>query len=186
MLELTGTALLAISTPLDEFNYYSKLVEQKDDDGNLFFNTFKAGRICEDCGLLPHEQMIKCNHVKDGAHWKSSHRLKRLKCLYDGDEARGLRELGGIPATAFTACFQKKDIDTLFANPRYTTLARPDCLYITSDPNGGGASKMGMASGYFYENNLVVSFYFFFVLFSYPGYPSAHALRKMASMRSTL
>lgn len=79
MLELTCTSLLAISTPLDEFNYYSKLVEQKDENGDPFFKTIKAGRICEDCGLLPYEDMIKCDHVPDGAHWKNPHKLKRLK-----------------------------------------------------------------------------------------------------------
>lgn len=79
ILELTNTALLCISTPLDEFNYYSKLVEQKDENGNPFFKTIKAGRVCDDCSRLPHEQMLKCDHIKDGAHWKNPHKLKRLK-----------------------------------------------------------------------------------------------------------
>ena len=69
----------ACSTPQDEFNYYSKLVEQKDEHGRPFFKTIRAGRICDECGRLPYEQMIKCDHVPDGAHWKSSYKLKRLK-----------------------------------------------------------------------------------------------------------
>lgn len=188
MLELTVTSLLAISTPLDEFNYYSKLVEQKDENGDPFFFTMKAGqpplrgvrvyftyhpcgvfagRVCDDCGLLPYEEMIKCDHVPDGAHWKNPHKLKRLKVLFEGDEARGLRELGGIAATEFTACFQKRDIDTLWENPPRTTRSAPDFLYITVDPNGGGASKMGMASGYFDGVDLVVSTHAKRVYFSF-------------------
>lgn len=85
MLELTNTALLAISTPLDEFNYYSKvkrdratvpfvlcsrlylskqLVEQKDENGDPFFKTIKAGRACDDCMRLSYDLMIKCDHIE--------------------------------------------------------------------------------------------------------------------------
>ena len=77
ILELTNTALLAISTPLDEFNYYSELFLKKDENGEDFFKTIKAGRICDDCGRLPYDLMIKCDHVPDGAHWKSIHKKRR-------------------------------------------------------------------------------------------------------------
>jgi hypothetical protein len=196
MLELTETALLAISTPLDEFNYYSKLVEQKDENGEPFFMTIKAGRVCDDCSRLPYEQMIKCDHVVDGAHWKNPRKLKRLKVLYDGDEARGLRELGGIPASDFTACFQKNDIETIFTNQRRHPLAAPDAIFVTIDPNGGGVSKMGVASGYYDGPELVVSLSFSLFLSArrrkrdpplfYPGYCSAHATRKSLRSFSTL
>lgn len=156
MLELTGTSLLAISTPHDEFNYYSKLVEQKDEHGRPFFKTIRAGRICDECGLLPYEQMIKCDHVPDGAHWKSSYKLKRLKTLFEGDEARGLRELGGIIASDFTSCFQKGDIEALFLQPTRSTSTMPRHIYIAVDPNGGGMSKMGIVAGYKDGNETVV------------------------------
>ncbi len=157
MLELKNTALLAISTPLDEFNYYSKLVEQKDDHGKPFFKTIKAGRICADCSLLPYEEMLKCDHVADGAHWKSKHKLQRLKTLFENDAARGLRELGGEIASDFTACFDKADIEGLFLNPTWATETMPRFIYMAIDPNGGGASKMGITSGYHDGVNGIVS-----------------------------
>lgn len=167
ILELTNTALLAISTPLDEFNYYSELFLKKDENGEDFFKTIKAGRICDDCGRLPYDIMIKCDHVPDGAHWKSVHKKRRLAALFEGDEARGLRELGGIMASDHTPCFQKKDIATLFDNERYTLQAPPEAIYVTIDPNGGGASDFGMAAGCFVDGRLIVrnqclGFYFFF------------------------
>ncbi len=190
MLELTGTSLLAISTPLDEFNYYSKLVEQKDEHGKPFFRTIKAGRICEDCSRLPYEQMLKCDHVPDGAHWKNTHKLKRLKTLFEGDEARGIRELQGVAASDFTACFQKADIEALFLQPLRTVRAMPRVIYVTVDPNGGGMSKMGVVSGFLDGNDVVVSF---IVVCSWccciehqPGYAHAHAVKKLATMRSML
>jgi len=157
MLELTGTSLLAISTPLDEFNYYSKLVEQKDDHGKPFFKTVKAGRICEECDRLPYEQMLKCDHVPDGAHWKSNYKRKRLNSLYEGDEARGLREMGGKIASNFTACFQKVDVEALFNQPLRTIHNMPRVIYMAIDPNGGGASKMGICTVFLDGTDTIVS-----------------------------
>ncbi len=167
ILEMTMTALLAISTPLDEFNYYSKLVDMKDDKGEPFFVIIKAGRICDDCSRLPYEQMLKCDHVEDTAHWKNPHKLKRLKVLFEGDEARGLRELGGIAASNFTACFQKPYIQAFMNAPRYVTRNRPSTIYITVDPNGGGPSKMAIASGFYDGKRLVVSHSFLFFLLKF-------------------
>lgn len=169
MLELTNTALLAISTPLDEFNYYSKLVEQKDEHGNPFFKTIKAGRVCDDCSRLAYDEMIKCDHIEDTAHWKNPHKLKRLKVLFEGDEARGLRELAGIAASDFTPCFSKEDIGRLFDNPRRIVNCAPDAIYVTVDPNGGGASKMAIASGFYDGLDLVVSVFLSFVVVGETG-----------------
>jgi hypothetical protein len=104
--------------------------------------------------------MIKCDHIEDTAHWKSRHKLKRLKVLYEGDEARGVRELIGVAASDFTPCFAKEDVDTLFENPLFVTEASPDAIYVTVDPNGGGASKMAISSGYYNGLDLVVSLVF--------------------------
>lgn len=130
---------------------------QKDESGEPFFKTLKAGRVCDDCSRLPYEQMMQCNHVEDGAHWKNPHKLKRLKVLFEGDEARGLRELAGEIASDFTACFQKPDIDRLFNNPIHYAKNMPECIYFSIDPNGGGPSKIGGVSGFFDGNDLVVS-----------------------------
>ncbi len=85
--------------------------------------------------------------------------------LFDGDEARGIRELIGVAASDFTACFQKEDIDTLWNNIRTQTVAAPDEIFVCIDPNGGGLSKMAIVSGYFNGNDLVVSVFFSFYFF---------------------
>ncbi len=33
--------------------------------------------------------------------------------------------------------------------PRYVTIERPENLYVSIDPNGGGPSKMAILSGYY-------------------------------------
>jgi hypothetical protein len=79
------------------------------------------------------------------------------QALFEGDEARGLRELGGIAASDFTACFQKADIEALFLQPLRTVRSMPRVIYLTVDPNGGGMSKMGVVSGFFDGTDIVVS-----------------------------
>ena len=87
-----------------------------------------------------------------------------MKVLYEGDEARGVRELIGVAASDFTPCFAKEDVDTLFNNPLFVTEASPDAIYVTVDPNGGGASKMAISSGYYNGLDLVVSLFFIFLV----------------------
>ena len=111
---------------------------------------------------LPYDEMIKCDHKSDGAHWKNPHKLKRLKVLFEGDEARGVRELIGIAASDFTACFSKEQIDTLFNNPLWNVTCAPRCIYVAVDPNGSGPSKMGICSGFIDGERFVVSVHSFF------------------------
>lgn len=116
----------------------------------------------------------------------------RLASLFEGDEARGLRELGGIMASDHTPCFQKKDIATLFDNDRWVLEAPPEAIYITIDPNGGGASDFGMAAGCFDQGRLVVRNFFLFsslvrvCVFHMAGYPAQIWRKKCLLSVSTL
>lgn len=127
-----------ISTPGDDNNYYSRLLNITNEDGTPFFEVFTATKVCKECAKLedPAEK-VKCKHVKHVAHWKSSHKHKRLKRLYDGDEARALRELSGVVASDFTPCFRKDDIKAVWELPAHITTAPPRCIFTTADPNGG-------------------------------------------------
>lgn len=144
---------------MDDFNFYSRLLDKKDDEGIPFFNTIRAGRTCEDCQKLPYEQMILCDHVRQTAHWKSVSKHKRIRLLYEGDEARAARELKGVVASSFTPCFEKQLITSCFALPRYIEDAPPKTLYVTADPTGGGPSRLAIASGFLEGTTMVVSFF---------------------------
>ncbi len=157
ILELKRTSLLCISTPMDDFNFYSRLLDRKDDEGVPLFNTIRAGRVCDECQLLPYEQLIMCDHLQQTAHWKSVESHKKARLLYAGDEARAARELKGVVASLFTPCFEKKLVSACFALPRIVTEAPPKILYVVADPNGGGPSTLSLAAGYLEGTTLVVS-----------------------------
>lgn len=91
-------------------------------------------------------------------------------------------------ASDHTPCFQKKDIATLFDNERWTLEAPPEAIYITVDPNGGGASDFGMAAGCFDQGRLVVSFFLFplFLVCQMAGYPAQIWRKKCLPNVSTL
>jgi hypothetical protein len=58
LLGVKNTALLAISTPQDEFNYYTELMNMKDQFGEGLFFTIKLGLICAKCAKTGEA----CNH----------------------------------------------------------------------------------------------------------------------------
>jgi len=46
---VVNTAVLAISSPDDESNYYSELLELKTKDGESFFEIIRIGLACVSC-----------------------------------------------------------------------------------------------------------------------------------------
>ena len=160
--------MLAISTPLEEQNYYSQLLMQKDPvTGEPFFNTIRINLICEDCKKLEHEQMIKCTHnVSAMPPWKNTRRHARYARLYQGQEALGLRENAGIVTNDGTPAFPPEAIDMMFNLPRQSIDKSPDYMFMTVDPNGGGPSKLAVMSGYLISGGrIVVSSQFVFYFF---------------------
>lgn len=118
ILGMKRTALWMISTPGDEDNYYSTLLELKNEDGTPFFKVFKISNICQKCKKLDNKKQLNCPHMeKHTESWKSSSRTKRLKRLYEGDEATALREFAGEVASDHTACFRKDDIENTWKLP---------------------------------------------------------------------
>lgn len=159
LLEMRTTSLIAISTPLDEFNFFSKILNMRDDDGNSFFDTVQIGLVCDDCLKLDsHADRLKCPHLKDMLPpWKSASRNERFKKLMieTGNAARGLRENAGVVASDRATVFQRKDIENLFITPKPPQLIDLDqlniqipLLFITCDPDSDGSSEMALVAGF--------------------------------------
>ena len=143
ILALEKTAFLGISTADSSSNYYSQLMETLDHEGKPFFRVIRAGRICDACQSLPYAQKINCDHTRSTEHWKSDHKVERLKCLYKGKEGRALLELGGVTASDFEPAFDSEAIARLFeAQQDYVCRMAPEFIFLCVDPNGGGPSEM--------------------------------------------
>lgn len=155
------TALVAISTPLDEYNFYSKLINKKDTNGNPFFNTIRMGSVCEPCQLLDYHLQLQCDHVEQVLPPTHDHkRHKRIKQIYPQEQAaRALREVGAVIATDFQPAINKEYTYRLGKLPRFDVIRQPRHIFITVDPNGGGPSALSIISACRTEpdNMLVVS-----------------------------
>ena len=132
-------------------------------DEEPFFRVKDCFMICESCRKLEREEQIKCNHVKQTAHWLSKRKGSRLMALYKTDPGTAIREFGGIIEDDFTPCFRKEDIARVFALPSYGRNYSPHQIYVAVDPNGGGPSQLAIVTGYYDgDTNFVVSFFFIF------------------------
>lgn len=71
LLEVKNTALIAISTPLDDSNFYSNLISMRDECGNLIFEVLQARAACAKC-TAELEDPSKCPHINlERPLWKS-------------------------------------------------------------------------------------------------------------------
>lgn len=71
LLGVKNTAVLAISTPQDEFNYYTELMALKDEKGASLFYSIVLGLVCDACKKTGEA----CNHLLAmSPDWKVSAR----------------------------------------------------------------------------------------------------------------
>jgi len=91
LLELDRACLIAVTTVLDDDNFYSKLVDLRDERGNPWFKwlEFKLGCSRKKCRINP----SKCFHnIGMLPPWHSVRAHKRVRALLAGQEELLLRE----------------------------------------------------------------------------------------------
>ena len=77
LMAVKDTAILAISTPEDEGNYYSVLLSLLNDDGTTVFKTLAVGLSCDACRA--EGKASECSHKSsDLPSWKSED-MQRLQ-----------------------------------------------------------------------------------------------------------
>lgn len=158
---MKNTSLVCLSSPGDETNHYSRMVEAVDPDtGRPVFDFIQAKQICDECLKLPNEDAIKCEHIKNTSPWINHRRSKKWQAMYD-DPVLAMAEYGGVIRSKTMSAFRKSEILHLFdeqKNPRVRTTATPSMVFITADNNGAGSSHMALCSGYYaMDGTFVVS-----------------------------
>lgn len=155
LLEVENASFIAISTVLDEFNFFSKLLRLKDEDGEDFFCSISITTVCGDCKKLPDEEHEKCSHLDDSIlpPWKSKAKYHRSKILQsvDTDKKRNARESMGIITGSYNQALVTRNIKSCFAFDQrkfYNSDVAPKRIYICIDPDGGGQSRMSVVCGF--------------------------------------
>lgn len=137
LMEVEGTATICISTPLDEFNFYSELTDLKDDKGRHVFNVKHIGGNV----AVP---------------WKSAEGRSRVQAIYGTRSTLFKREImGEIVGDNENKAFKPEKLKRWFEKAQ---LVGPydmieNTIFIALDPNGGASGAGGPGS-----NTAIVSF----------------------------
>lgn len=158
----TETALLAISTALDDSNHYSALTKLEDKEtGEPLFNVIRVGQVCEACRKTSTPWL--CNHMAyDIPPWKSVKKQKRMEYIYEGQQHRNLRENFGQIAGSGRQAFKDELIEKFKAMPPVRITKQPNVVFLGADPGGGGPSDLALTAMAQKDGQWVVSYRCYF------------------------
>lgn len=139
LMGVNDTVVVAISSPSDNNNYYSELIDMTDDDGNSFFKVIRVEGVCEECKRAGLD--LECQHM---AHvlppWKSQARLDRIMRYYKGKEDEEIfkMENQGTIGNTRELVYRKEYIELLRAKEKHTFTHAVTAIHVAFDPHGGG------------------------------------------------
>lgn len=137
LLGVNGTALIGISTPPEELgNYYLKLFDCQDEEGEDIFTTIKVELVCAVC---MDKGLSHCKHkVEPPPAWKSEKRRKMQEAIYAKNRRYFLREVMGVPIPTDIYVFPSQLVDA-FMQP--AVLSNPAMASTVTDPMGPEKAK---------------------------------------------
>jgi hypothetical protein len=147
LLGVSNTSLLAISTPLEENNFFSQLLLAKKPNGAPLFKNLQIQLICSACR---EQKKTECPHLAGNLpSWKSAARGDLVRQLMDGNKDMWLREQAGVITTRDTSAFDRGTVDVCFAKrfPVDNLVCKDNRVYLSIDPSGGGFSQTACIAG---------------------------------------
>ena len=137
LLGVNGTALIGISTPPEELgNYYLRLFDCQDEEGEDIFTTIKVELVCPEC---MDKGVTHCAHKVDPPPaWKSEKRRKMQEAIYAKNRRYFLREVLGVPIPTDIHVFPGQLVDA-FLTP--ALLTNPALASTVTDPMGPEKAK---------------------------------------------
>jgi hypothetical protein len=154
LLGVKHTAVLAISTPDDEYNYYTQLLELG------LFKTIKIGLTCESCQAMG----LPCTHViKKLPSWKTQSRQAMIQMVLASDPELCARETRGLVMSTKLFVLDRIWIKKFMEREPYALKENAQVLHMGIDPSGGGSGSdyavctLGIESGKFYIAGMDIS-----------------------------
>lgn len=147
LMGVDDTSLVAISTPLEESNFFSQLLLMKKPNGAPLFLNLQIVLMCEECRAA---DLDSCPHMaKNLPDWKSEGRAQMVKELMSGNKDMWQREQNGVITTRDTCAFDRPSVERFFARrcPLASFVPQDDRVYISIDPAGGGFSNTALVAG---------------------------------------
>lgn len=148
LMEVRQTVLIGISTLVNSWNFFSRLMTLKYKDGSTVFNVVAMRMVCDRCISLGDEENCEHNlHLLPP--WKSVEKHEMARLIY-GDDIQALkRESLGLVDGNAGGLFNAMAIKDLLDAERYdlSKMAnKPRFVFVSCDPNGGGPNHMAMVA----------------------------------------
>jgi hypothetical protein len=145
LLGVDKTAVLGISTPANDGNYYSLLLNKTKTNGTPIFRTIPVGLACQAC--TDAGKALECPHkAEELPDWKPPDRQELQKAMMPEEQYK-TEALGLIPGRNNRA-FSKSDIDSLFkrSDQHVHIPGGQTYVYIACDPTGGDGSRFALVA----------------------------------------
>jgi hypothetical protein len=137
LLGVDHTALLAISTPDSEFNFYTELFYLTNEKGEPFFSIISIGLACDECLA----NGLQCSHRNDKLpHWRPLERQALIQAILGNNVDLANRETRGVVQSSMRNLYDKKWIKRLLDSVPSEWTYKPDVIFIGIDPAGNGHS----------------------------------------------
>lgn len=157
LLGIDNTALLAISTPDDEDNYYSDLMTKRHPRTGL--PLFLVLRIQQSCTKCVKAQVKKCIHQRDLLpSFKSKRRQELVEFLLENDEVANQRENMGMVASDREFVFDEVSRIAFKDRARFHFTDPVRWIFVGMDPSAGGKSEHTLSAQTKEKGHTVVSF----------------------------
>lgn len=163
--EVSNCCLIMVSTLYTHWNFFTRILDKAEIEekrGNHVINWYRLTLVCDRCMKLGEEVMLRCQHKYHLIPpWKSSSKLNVVKLIQAGADVEALkRESLGIIGAPKNAMFATKSINELLDSEeiRPNTNVPALVIFVTVDPNAGGASNMGICAIAQYMGLTLVSF----------------------------
>jgi hypothetical protein len=158
LFEMKRAALICISSPLDSYNFYSKLLKTRNPaTGELIFRVYQLRLACDRC--MKTEHPTRCQHnLKYIPPWKSEDKLTVVKIIMQELESVLERESFGIVSDASNSLFSKLSQKQLKNGEPYEPM-RDTCanaVLITCDPNQGGPNELALVATVYQRGQYVI------------------------------
>lgn len=143
------TAMVAISSPDDEFNPMAHLFDAKYPDGTPVWHVIQGGTACNACREA--NKAAECIHRRAQPPWKSNKALRMVEAIMKatGDTDVFQREMEGLMVSKQVYILNRwmPECKKRWKEKPYSFNIPPGCIFTSIDPSAGGTlSSYAVAS----------------------------------------
>lgn len=142
LIGMESSMLGMISTPVDTYNFFTKLMDMKDQNGNPLFIVVDMVLSCPRCQRL--NRPTKCTHrYKYLPPWKSPDKQEIMNTIMRDQETILARENYGLVSDEGESYIPKKFVDRWLNSERFVPIEKQTAPMVvtTMDLNGSGAAN---------------------------------------------